>query len=74
MAVTFNLTLEGGAYLTQNVKGNITLQDADDTVKLDPVSYTHLDVYKRQSLNKIQKFLGNLKEFVFINKNKRCTA
>ena len=35
VAVTFNLTLEGGAYLTQNVKGNITLQDADDTVKLD---------------------------------------
>lgn len=35
VAVTFNLTLEGGAYLTQNVKGSITLQDADDTVKLD---------------------------------------
>ena len=35
VAVTFNLTLEAGAYLTQNVKGNITLQDADDTVKLD---------------------------------------
>ena len=35
VAVTFNLTLEGGAYLTQNVKGNITMEDADDTVKLD---------------------------------------
>ncbi|MCC2819998.1 zinc-ribbon domain-containing protein [Lachnoclostridium pacaense] len=35
VAVTFNLTLEGGAYLTQNVKGNITLEDADDTVKVD---------------------------------------
>ncbi len=35
VVVTFNLTLEGGAYLTQNVKGNITMEDADDTVKLD---------------------------------------
>ena len=47
VAVTFNLTLEGGAYLTQNVKGNITLQDADDTVKLDLLKQGTYDGKKR---------------------------
>ena len=41
--VTFNLALEGGSYLTQNMKGNITLKDATDTVKLDLVKQETYD-------------------------------
>lgn len=37
IAVTFNCQLQGGAYLTQNATGNITLEDATDTVSLDLV-------------------------------------
>lgn len=35
VAVTFNLELQGGTYLTQNMTGSLTLVNNDETVKLD---------------------------------------
>lgn len=37
IAVTFHVALEGGSYQTQNMKANITMEDATDTVKVDLV-------------------------------------
>lgn len=35
VTVTFNFELQGGSYLTQNVKGNVILTDGTDTVTFD---------------------------------------
>ena len=44
---------------------NITLKDLRDQIEIDPVSYTHLDVYKRQVLDRqhlqVLKYSLNLK-------------
>ena len=41
-----NLTLEGADLLVEGDQGLLNL--VDEVVDIDPVSYTHLDVYKRQ--------------------------
>ena len=39
-----------GVFFQQNLEGSL-IQTVEDTVCLCAVSYTHLDVYKRQSLH-----------------------
>ena len=36
--------------MSMEVKADITFDDEENSVNVDPVSYTHLDVYKRQLL------------------------
>ena len=46
---------EKAGILTQQDDGSFSFYYLDDWITNDPVSYTHLDVYKRQGLN-----LGNV--------------
>ena len=43
-------TIEGASHVIINISGDISLIEANEAASYVPVSYTHLDVYKRQDV------------------------
>ena len=43
-----------------------------NTIKVQPVSYTHLDVYKRQALYALKNVLMNFPKFEICASDKQC--
>ena len=71
LAVTGNLQVSFKAMAYKNTSvyaaGNNTAKDFDGDART-AVSYTHLDVYKRQRVSLVQDIFGRI-EFNFLNKN-----
>ena len=54
MKVCFSSTEHSGSGTLEGEKGEKTLGSEDWDKQVGPVSYTHLDVYKRQATNYIK--------------------
>lgn len=50
IAVAFQWNLQGGAYLTQNMNGNITLSDPDDEADNISIAFTRQGTYDKNTL------------------------